>query len=281
VIFALNVSDARETVGVPDSLATVAVIGGSGLYSLFDAGASTIHTVHTPYGTVEVSLGELGGRRVAFLPRHGAGHSVAPHLIGYRANIWALASIGVRAIISTAAVGAVDPEYPIDSIALPDQYLDRTNSRADTFFDQGSVQHLPSAEPFCPILRELAVTAAPEAQATATVAVIQGPRFSTRAESHALRAAGAHLVNMTLYPEIPLAAELGIGTVTIAYITDNDAAPSDEPVTAELVFSRLKAAQPRIISVIETIAASIPSDYEARQFIAASEIAAVLARRPQ
>jgi 5'-methylthioadenosine phosphorylase len=263
---------------VPDSIATVAVIGGSGLYSLFDAGAARSLTVHTPYGTVELTLGTLGGKPAAFLPRHGAGHSVAPHLIGYRANIWALASIGVRAIISTAAVGAVDPAYPIDSIALPDQYLDRTNSRADTFFDEGSVQHLPSAEPFCPQLHDLAISAAPDAAQSATVAVIQGLRFSTRAESHALRAAGAHLVNMTLYPEVPLAAELGIGTVTIAYITDNDAAPSDEPVTAELVFARLKAAQPRIITVIESIAASIPTDYEARQFIAADQVAAVLSR---
>jgi 5'-methylthioadenosine phosphorylase len=266
---------------VPDSLATVAVIGGSGLYSLFDADASTSLTVNTPYGSVDVTLGLLGGKPAAFLPRHGAGHSVAPHLIGYRANIWALASLGVRAIISTAAVGAVDPAYPIDSFALPDQYLDCTNSRADTFFDQGSVQHLPSAEPFCPQLRELAMTAAPEAAPSATVAVIQGPRFSTRAESLALHAAGAHLVNMTLYPEVPLAAELGIGSVTIAYITDNDAAPSDEPVTAELVFSRLKAAQPRIIAVIEAIAASIPADYEARQFIAPDEVAAVLSRPVQ
>jgi 5'-methylthioadenosine phosphorylase len=261
-----------------DPRATVAVIGGSGLYSLFAAEKSTTESVRTPYGTVDLTFGELDGTPVAFLPRHGAGHSVAPHLIGYRANIWALASVGVRAIISTAAVGAVHADYPIDSIALPDQYLDRTNSRADTFFDEGSVQHLPSAEPFCPKLHALAVAAAPEAAQAATVAVIQGPRFSTRAESHALAAAGAHLVNMTLYPEVPLAAELGIGTVMIAYITDNDAAPSDEPVTGELVFARLKAALPRIVDVISAIARSIPNDYAGRKFFPADEVNAVLAR---
>lgn len=257
--------------------ASVAVIGGSGLYSLLDPASAEAVTVGTPYGDVELAVGVFGGRRVAFLARHGAGHRLAPHRIPYRANIWALASVGVRAIISTAAVGAVDPAYPIGSLWLPDQYLDRTNGRDDTFYDEDSVQHLPSAEPFAPALLDLA-TSATGVPGGATVAVIQGPRFSTRAESVALRAAGAHLVNMTLYPEVPLASELDIDTVTLAYITDNDAAPSDEPLTAEIVFQRLAAAQPRIISAVEAIAEAIPSDYQPRQLIAPDAVAAVLAR---
>ena len=132
------------------------MIGGSGLYSLFD-GAGQRATVATPYGAVPLTFGALGGRTVAFLPRHGTDHSVAPHLINYRANIWALASVGVRAIISTAAVGAVDPAYPSALSCVVDQYLDRTHGRADTFYDRGSVQHLASADPFCPALHELAV----------------------------------------------------------------------------------------------------------------------------
>jgi 5'-methylthioadenosine phosphorylase len=258
--------------------APVAVIGGSGLYSLFDPAASESRTIPTPYGSVAVTTGKLGGRDAIFLARHGTGHSVAPHLIPYRANIWALASLGTRAIISTAAVGAVDPRYPVGTLALPDQYLDRTRARDDTFFDEDSVQHLPSADPFCPELREIARATADVDQHEATVAVIPGPRFSTRAESVALRQAGAHLVNMTLYPEVPLAAELTIGTVTLASVTDNDAAPSEEPLTAEVVFARLKAAQPRIVAAIEAIAAGIPGDYRARDLIDPAAVVAVLQR---
>lgn len=269
----------QKTGWVPPDLASVAVIGGSGLYSLFEPTTATPHTVATPYGDVDVTLGTLGGRAVAFLPRHGAGHSVPPHRIPYRANIWALRSIGVCAIISTAAVGAVDPAYPVGSLCAPDQYLDRTNGRADTFYDEDSVQHLPSAEPFCPQLLGIASSVAGRQLLTpATIAVIQGPRFSTRAESVALQAAGAHLVNMTLYPEVPLAAELGIGTVTLAYVTDNDAAPALEPLSAELVFHRLAEAQLRIIGMIEAIAAAIPDDYQARQLISVDAVAIVLSR---
>jgi 5'-methylthioadenosine phosphorylase len=261
---------------VTTASAPIAVIGGSGLYSLIPPAESQTRPVPTPNGPVEVMTGTLGTRPAIFLPRHGAGHSVAPHRIPYRANIWAVASLGARAIISTAAVGAVDPAYPVGTLALPDQYLDRTRGRDDTFFDEGDVQHLPSADPFCPELREIAKPKTDKHEAT--VAVIPGPRFSTRAESVALRQAGAHLVNMTLYPEVPLAAELNIGTVTLAFVTDNDATPSDEPVTAERVFARLKAAQPRIIAAIEAIAAGIPDDYRARELIDPAAVARVLAR---
>jgi 5'-methylthioadenosine phosphorylase len=247
------------------------------LYSLFDE--TRRRAVPTPYGSVEVTLGELAGRPAVFLPRHGRDHALAPHLIPYRANIWALASLGVTAIISTAAVGAVDPAVPVGSLVLTDQYLDRTWGRADTFYDRGSVQHLASADPFCPQLHSIARDAlGAEVIAGGTVVVIQGPRFSTRAESQWFRAAGAHLVNMTLYPEVPLAAELNIGTVNLAYVTDNDAAPSEQELSAELVFERLRAAQPRIVGAIESIAAAIPADYTPRELIATAEVAAVLAR---
>lgn len=257
--------------------ASIAVIGGSGLYSLFDDGDT--ETVETPYGAVPVTVGELGGRNVAFLPRHGSDHSVAPHLINYRANIWALASLGVTAIVSSAAVGGVSPDYPPGSLVLTDQFIDRTSGRADTFYDRDSVQHLPSADPFCPTLHDVAVDAVPTALSSGTVVVIQGPRFSTRAESQWFRAAGAHIVNMTLYPEVPLAAELNIGTVNIAYVTDADAAPADEQLNAELVFSRFAEAQPRILAAITAVVAAIPAGYAGYPLMDPAEVAAVLERR--
>lgn len=258
--------------------ATVAVIGGSGLYQLFDDASSEQAVVETPYGTVVLTFGEFAGRRVVFIPRHGGDHSVAPHLINYRANIWALASVGVRAIVSSAAVGAVSPDCPVGALVVVDQYLDRTHGRSDTFYDRGRVQHLSSADPFCPVLHELAVQRlGDDIVPTGTVVVIQGPRFSTRAESQWYRAAGAHLVNMTLYPEVPLAAELNIGTVALAYVTDNDAAPAEE-LSAEIVFARLNAAQPRIVDALGAIVSVIPPDYAARQLVAPSEVSAVLAR---
>ncbi|WP_207453802.1 MTAP family purine nucleoside phosphorylase [Desertivibrio insolitus] len=257
---------------------TVAVIGGSGVYDLFDPERSEQRRIETPYGPADVTLGALAGKVVAFLTRHGVDHSVAPHLINFRANIWALASLGVKAIVSSAAVGGVSPDYPPGTLALLDQYLDRTHGRADTFYDRGSVQHLASADPFDPALRAIAKAAlGDEVEPEGTVVVIQGPRFSTRAESLWFRSAGAHVVNMTLYPEVPLAAELNIGTVTLAFVTDSDAKAEDE-VSAELVFRRLAQAQPRIIRAIERIVAAIPDDYAGRQLIAPSEVEAVLAR---
>lgn len=253
----------------------VAVIGGSGLYSLVEAGSD--RTVDTPYGQARVTVGEFAGREIVFLTRHGAGHTVAPHLINYRANIWALASLGVTTIVSTAAVGGLT--VAPGSLVLPDQYIDRTSGRADTFYDRGSVQHLGSADPFCPQLHRVAADAlGADVVAGGTVVVIQGPRFSTRAESRWFASAGATLVNMTLYPEVPLAAELNIGTVTLAYVTDTDAAPADEELSAELVFARFAEAQPRILAALGTIVSAIPHDYRPRELIAPAEVASVLAR---
>ena len=266
-----------------DSPITVAVIGGSGLYTLFDPASSESRRIETPYGPADVAIGELGGRRCAFLTRHGADHSVAPHLIGYRANIWALASLGVRAILSSSAVGGVSPECPPGTLVLTDQYIDRTHGRDDTFFDRGTVQHLASADPFCPTLHAIAAdTLGDEVTPSGTVVVIQGPRFSTRAESLWFRAAGAHTVNMTLYPEVPLASELNIGTVNLSYVTDADAAVSDdereEVLSAELVFRRLAEAQPRIVDAIERVIRAIPNDYAGRALVDPDEVAGVLAR---
>ncbi len=261
---------------------SIGVIGGSGLYSLFDEAETRV--IETPFGVATATIGELAGRRVAFLTRHGSDHSVAPHLINYRANIWALASLGVKAIISSSAVGGVSPDYPPGTLVLTDQFIDRTYGRADTFFDQGSVQHLSAADPFCPALRAIAAGVLDDSVVrTGTVVVIQGPRFSTRAESLWFRAAGAHTVNMTMYPEVALAAELNIGTVNLSYVTDADAGvdaseKTGDEVSHELVLQRLVEAQPRIVAAIEAIVRALPQDYEPRQLIPAAEVAAVLSR---
>jgi 5'-methylthioadenosine phosphorylase len=167
---------------------------------------------------------------------------------------------------------------------VPDQLIDRTWGRNDTFYDRGSVQHLAAADPFCPALRSIALGAlegvGESVVPTATVVVIQGPRFSTRAESRWFAAAGAHLVNMTLYPEVVLAAELNMGYVNVAFVTDTDAgsvdAVDDDPLSAALVFARLAEAQPRLIAALETIAAAIPDDYAARELIATAEVERIL-----
>lgn len=264
-----------------------AVIGGSGLYSLFDADAGEVRTVEvaTPYGPPSgpVRVGDLAGRPVAFLARHGEGHALPPHRIDYRANLWALASLGVRAIVTTAAVGGLSEPATPGRFAVPDQLIDRTHGRPDTFFDGGGlpVQHLPAAEPYCPRLREIALQAlgglGEEPLSPATSVVIQGPRFSTAAESAWFRAAGADLVNMTQYPEAVLAAELNVGMVNLAFITDRDAGAGPDTADASMVLARMAAAAPRILAAVRAIASAVPEDYAPRELLDPEAVAKVLA----
>ncbi|MDZ8172846.1 MTAP family purine nucleoside phosphorylase [Microbacterium xanthum] len=269
---------------------SLAVIGGTGLEQAFDAFEERV-VVDTPYGPTSepVAVGEIAGRRVAFLPRHGRGHSLPPGSIPARANAWALASLGVRGIVSSAAVGSLDPDLPPPTLVIPDQLLDRTRHRADSFFDGTAadepVRHLPLADPFCPVLRRAATTAAPDARAEGTVAVIEGPRFSTRAESRSLFRDGAHMVNMTLFPEVALAAELGIGTVTVCVVTDMDAGATehDETVSADVVYARFAAALPGVVTAIERTIAAVPDDYAGRTLLderARTDVLARPVRRP-
>ena len=272
------------------SASRIGIIGGSGLYRLLDPATSESRRIETPYGPAAVVVGGFANRDVVFLTRHGVDHSVAPHLVPYRANIWALASLGVTAIVSSSAVGGLTAEYAPGSLVLTDQFLDRTTGRADTFFDWpaadgGSVQHLAAADPFDPALLAVAreaLTAAGETfLPSGTAIVIQGPRFSTRAESRWYAASGGHIINMTMYPEVPLAAELGMGTVNLAFVTDSDAGvdrADDDTVSHQLVLERLAAAQPRIVAAIETIIRAIPHDYAGVSLIPAEAVTAVLAR---
>jgi 5'-methylthioadenosine phosphorylase len=282
-----------------DETAPIGVIGGSGLYALLDGKTAERITVETPYGPTssEVTVGTFAGRSVAFLPRHGVAHTVAPHLINYRANVWALASLGAKAIVTSSAVGGLNPALPSGTFVLPDQILDRTNGRADTFFDgtllaDGGVQHVALAEPYCPELRRFAAASLSVAGepfvARGTTVVIQGPRFSTRAESHWFRSAGADIVNMTQYPEVSLAAELNVGLVNLSFVTDNDAGDESLPnqarpetLSTQLVLDRMAAAQPRLVAMISAIVAGIPDGYTPRQLVPPEAVAAVLGAAPK
>jgi 5'-methylthioadenosine phosphorylase len=256
--------------------ARVGIIGGSGIYKLTGAAVQAAVTVQTPYGPPSgpLTLAEVAGRAVVFLPRHGAGHSLPPRQINYRANLWALKSLGVEAVISSAAVGGLRAGYAPETFMVPDQLIDRTWGRADTFFDgtvaggaeAAGVQYLPAADPFCPGLRARLTAALADRQlphaSAGTVVVINGPRFSTRAESAWYAATGADIISMTQYPEPVLAAELNMGFATLGYITDSDTGhDGSDPVTAEAVFARLKNAQPDILAVIDATVAAIGQDY--------------------
>src|ERR1700730_5346620 len=202
------------------------VIGGSGFYTFFESlfgGEVRDVTVDTPYGepSAPITVGAIGGHDVAFLPRHGAKHEFSAHTVPYRANMWALRKLGVRRVFAPCAVGSLNPEYGPGAVLVPDQLVDRTRGRADTYFDSGGV-HASFADPYCPTLRP-AITGLPDVVDGGTMVVIQGPRFSTRAESQWFASAGFSLVNMTGYPEAVLARELEICYATICLVTDLDA----------------------------------------------------------
>ena len=200
----------------------IGVIGGSGFYTFFDSDARTVN-LDTPFGepSASVTVGAVGQHEVAFLPRHGANHQYPAHKVPYRANMWALRALGVRQVFAPCAVGSLTPELEPGAIVVPDQLVDRTRRRADTYFDSGAA-HVSFADPYCPTLRS-AVTGLPGVVDGGTMVVIEGPRFSTRAESQWFTAAGFTLINMTGYPEAVLARELEICYATIALVTDLDA----------------------------------------------------------
>ena len=232
------------------SRADVGVFGGSGFYSFLDD-VDTVD-VETPYGAPSgpVTIGSVGDRRVAFLPRHGRRHELPPHRINYRANVWAMRELGVRAIVAPCAAGSLQAHIHPGDLVVVDQLVDRTSGRADTFFDGPEVHHVAFAEPYDAGLRAVLVAAAVELGLVAhdggTMVVVQGPRFSTRAESRWFGSMGWEVINMTGYPEAVLAAELAIPYAAVALITDYDAGRTGvdgisvdgiEPVTQEMVFS--------------------------------------------
>jgi 5'-methylthioadenosine phosphorylase len=276
--------------------ARIGIIGGSGTYTFPGATEPAALTIQTPYGPTSgpLTLARVAGKAVVFVPRHGTGHSVPPQRINYRANLWALKSLGVEAVVSSSAVGGLRVGYGPETFALPDQLIDRTWGRNDTYFDGTSpagaepsgVQHLPAAEPFCPGLRARLATILSERKLphapAGTVVVINGPRFSTRAESAWYAAAGADIISMTQYPEPVLAAELNMGFANLAYVTDSDTGhDGSEPVTAEAVFARLKNAQPDILAVLEATVTTIGDDYVPTRLMDPVAVNRIMALPPQ
>ncbi|MEV5649079.1 S-methyl-5'-thioadenosine phosphorylase [Nocardia sp. NPDC052254] len=222
----------------------LAIIGGTGFYDFFGDDATTLE-VDTPYGapSAPITVGEVEGRRVAFLPRHGRKHEYSPHTVPYLANMWALRSVGVRRIFAPCAVGSLRADWGPGTVAVPDQLVDRTSGRDQTYFDNGGI-HISFADPYCDELRSAATSSAvPELPLhdAATMVVVQGPRFSTRAESRWFAGQGWELVNMTGYPEAVLARELEMCYAAIALVTDLDAGlEAGEGVSAAAVFAEFE-----------------------------------------
>jgi 5'-methylthioadenosine phosphorylase len=221
----------------------IGVFGGSGFYEFLDEVEEV--RVDTPYGppSAAIRVGEIDGARVAFMPRHGDKHQFPPQRVNFRANVWAMREAGVRRLIAPCACGSLQPDLHPGTFVVCDQFVDRTSGRADTFYDDRTV-HVSAADPYCPELRQILIEEAQElgidVRDGGTVVVIQGPRFSTRAESRWFSTMGWSVVNMTQYPEAWLARELELCYATVALVTDYDVGlegmPEVEPVSAEAAF---------------------------------------------
>lgn len=252
------------------SPADIGVIGGSGFYSLLDNVEEV--QVETPYGPPSDSLfvATYEGKRVAFLPRHGRHHTIPPHRVNYRANIWALKSLGIRFLISPCAAGSLQPHVKPGHFVLCDQFVDRTRGRADTFYEGPEVYHVSPAETYCPHLRRIAAEVIREhgitVHETGTVVTINGPRFSTKAESKWFASQGWEVVSMTQYPEGYLALEQQIAVVNISLITDYDcglfAEGKVDPVTSDEIMRVFQQNAHNIRSVVLDMIRRIPLDLD-------------------
>jgi 5'-methylthioadenosine phosphorylase len=222
------------------TIAEVGVFGGSGFYAFLDDVEEV--EIDTPYGkpSAPVSIGEVGGKRVAFLPRHGRAHELPPAQINYRANVWAMKELGVRRVVGPNASGALKSDLALGEFVVCDQFVDRTWGRKDTFYEGPETTHVSTADPYCADLRQILVETAAElgipARDGGTVVVVNGPRFSTRAESKWFQDAGWDVINMTAYPEGSLARELELCYANISMVTDHDVGvEGTPPVTHEEV----------------------------------------------
>ncbi len=248
--------------------ADVGVFGGSGFYSFLDDADQV--AIDTPFGAPSdpVTIGVVGEKRVAFIPRHGRDHRHTPAKVPARANLWALRSLGVRTVIGPCAAGSLKSTvHPGDFVVL-DQLVDRTWGRSDTFYDAGYRHHVSFADPYCPVVARAAVEAGRRVGVAVhdrgTVVVVQGPRFSTRAESAWFRAQGWEVVNMTQYPEAYLARELGMHYTGIALITDYDTGVEHDPdvaaVTQDHVFAFFEENLHRMRALLLDLIARLPAE---------------------
>lgn len=252
--------------GTGAAVAEIGVIGGSGFYSWFD-GAREV-PVETPFGPPSAPpvVGEVAGRRVAFVPRHGRDHRFPPHRVNYRANLWALRSLGVRQVLGPCAVGSMRTDLGPGSLVVPDQLIDRTWGREHTVYDApGTVVHVAFADPYCARGRAAALVASVAsgwpAHDGGTLLVINGPRFSTRAESRWHAAAGADVVGMTGAPEAGIARELALCYTSIAVVTDLDAGfETGDGVTHAEVFEVFGRSVERLKAMLVGVVEALPTD---------------------
>jgi len=245
--------------------AKIAVIGGSGLYDIEGMKDTEEVDINTPFGrpSDKIVVGKLEGVGVAFLPRHGRGHRLLPTEVPYRANIYALKSLGVERIIGINSVGSLKEEFQPNDLLIPDQLIDRTRGRTSTFFGEGIVAHIPFGEPFCPSLSQVVYQAAKDAGATAhkggTYVVMEGPAFSTKAESFIYRSWGADVIGMTALPEAKLAREAEICYAIIACVTDYDCwRRGHDAVTAEMIIGRLRQNIDTAKRIIKLVVTKVP-----------------------
>jgi 5'-methylthioadenosine phosphorylase len=246
--------------------AEIGIFGGSGFYEFAEGGVEEI-TVDTPYGPPSgpIALMTVAGRSVAFLPRHGKEHTLPPHKVPYRANLWAFKSLGISRVLAPSAVGSLQASIAPGDFVINDQFVDRTNSRADTFFDGPDVVHVSSADAYCPQMRRLAIESARQSGVsvhdTGTVVVVQGPRFSSKAESRWFTQMGWNIVSMTQYPEVILAREMELCYVTLSLVTDYDAGLVSDTaaVQAHDVLAVLTQNTENVKRVLKAMLAAMPT----------------------
>jgi 5'-methylthioadenosine phosphorylase len=247
------------------ALASIGVIGGSGFYEFLDDAREI--EVQTPFGLPSdpITVGTVAGRAVAFLPRHGKDHRFPPHRIPYQANMWALRSIGVRQVLAPSAVGSLTAEHGPGTLVIPDQLVDRTSGRTQTFYSEGGAVHVEFADPYCPVGRSVAVATSQSAGwqpvEAGTLVVIEGPRFSTRAESRWYAREGWTIVGMTGHPEAVLARELALCYTSLSLVTDHDAGVEEgEGVTHQQVLAVFAQNVSRLRDLLMTIVEVLPLD---------------------
>jgi 5'-methylthioadenosine phosphorylase len=259
---------------VKERRAEIGVFGGSGLYSMEGATVLEELKVETPFGAPSdlITIVEIAGKRVAFLPRHGRKHQYPPHKVPYKANIWAMKALGVERVLAPNAVGSLQRHVKPGDFVICDQFVDRTRHRDDTFFNGPLTTHVSTADPYCPQLREIAIQACRDLgiphHERGTVVVIEGPRFSTKAESLWFTQMGWEVINMTQYPEVVLAREAELCYVNISIVTDYDtglvAEGEVEPVSAEEVMRNFAASVEKARQLIAEIIRRLPAERTCR-----------------
>jgi len=244
-----------------DNTAEIGIFGGSGFYTLLKKAEEI--KVDTPYGSPSdrVTLGKIEGRKVAFIPRHGRHHQHPPHSIPYRANLWAMKKMGVKRIIASCVVGSLQPHIKLGDFIICDQFIDRTTGRQSTFYNGPITVHISTADPYCPELRKLAIQTSKKlgirTHERGTIVVVEGPRFSTKAESQWYKSFRWEAINMTQYPEVTLAREMEICYLNISLVTDYDVWQTN-PVTHSEVIKFLSKNVENVKRLIKTLIPTIP-----------------------